>query len=94
MHEFKPDWTIAPAVMLKFYLDENHLSPRVAVASAAHRDARDEAAKMLEEILDKKPLTLSHALLLQSATGIPKELWLTFEHNYRVGLAAGRIDAT
>lgn len=93
-HPFQPDWTIAPASCLRLWLDENNLSLRAAVASVALEPERDDAAAMLKQVLDKQPLTLAHARLLQGATGIPKEFWLTFEHNYRAGLAAGLIDAT
>ena len=93
-HEFRPDWTIAPASMLRFYLDENHLSLRVALAGTVNYHRRDEAVAMLEQVLDKQPLTDRHANLLGDATGIPAQFWLTFEHNYRAGLAAGLRDAT
>jgi plasmid maintenance system antidote protein VapI len=93
-HEFKPDWTIAPASMLRLYLEENNLSPRVALAGSVPRHRRDEAVAMLEQVLAKRPLTEEHARLLFNATGIPAQFWLTFEHNYRAGLAAGLTDAT
>jgi plasmid maintenance system antidote protein VapI len=93
-HPFEPDWTIAPASMLRFYLEENNLSPRVALAGSVPRHRRDEAAAMLQQVLDKQPLTGEHATLLANATGIPRQFWLTFEHNYRAGLAAGLTDAT
>ena len=94
LHEFRPDWTIAPASMVRFYLEENNLSVRVALAGSVPRHRRDEAAAMVGQVLAKEPLTGEHARLLEGATGIPAQFWLTFEHNYRAGLAAGLTDAT
>jgi hypothetical protein len=49
---------------------------------------------MIQQVLDRKPLTVQHALLLSSGTHIPVRFWLALEHDYRAGLAAGLKDAT
>ena len=93
-HAFKPDWCLAPAATLREWLDENGLSPRVAVAGGVPRHRRDEAAAMIEQVLDRQPLTGEHARILEKGTGIPARFWLALEHNYRAGLAAGLTDVT
>ncbi len=92
-YEFRPDWCMAPAAPLREWLDENGLSPRVAVAMVpCHR--RDEAVTMIEQVLDRQPLTDEHARVLEQGTGIPARFWLALEHSYRAGLAAGLTDVT
>ena len=91
---FAPDWCLAPSETLREWLEDNGLSVRVAVACAASRPDRDAAAAMVQEVLDRKPLTRQHAELLFAVTGVSVQFWLNYEHNYRAGLAAGLVDAS
>jgi hypothetical protein len=94
VHKFKPDWTLAPAACLREWMAENNLSIRVLAATAVGRAYADEAARLITEVLDRKPLTAAHALVLARGTGIPEGFWRNYEHNYRAGLAAGLEDCT
>ena len=52
------------------------------------------AAAMIQEVLDRKPLTREHAELLHVVTRVSVQFWLNYEHNYRAGLAAGLTDVS
>lgn len=93
---FEPDWCLAPAATLREWMEETGVSARLIAATCAARGdpRREEARRMVEEILDRKPLTVDHAAILARGTGIPGRMWLALEHNYRAGLAAGLTDAT
>lgn len=93
-HEFTPDWCLAPSAALREWLEENGLSVRTAAACAAKRPDRDVAAAMIQEVLDRKPLTQRHAELLHCVTRVSTQFWLKYEHNYRAGLAAGLTDVS
>lgn len=93
-HEFKPDWTLAPAACLREWMTENNLSVRVLAAAAVGRAHADEAAELITEVLACKPLTEVHARILAKGTGISEGFWRNYEHNYRAGLAAGLKDCT
>ena len=94
IHEFKPDWTLAPAAALREWKAENNLSTRVLAVAAVGRKRADEAAKLITEVLERKPLTEVHARILAKGTGISESFWRNYEHNYRAGLAAGLKDCT
>jgi plasmid maintenance system antidote protein VapI len=93
-YEFKPDWTIAPGAMLRFWLEENNLSPEVLAVTCGGRAYKATALALITEVLDRKPLRELNALCLERGTGISAQFWLNFEHNYRAGLAAGLVDAS
>ena len=93
-HEFSPDWCLAPSVTLREWLKEIGLSVRTAAACASRRPDRDVAAAMIQEVLDRKPLTREHAELLHVVTRVSVQFWLNYEHNYRAGLAAGLTDVS
>jgi transcriptional regulator with XRE-family HTH domain len=92
--EFQPDWCLAPAACLREWMQENGLRISTLAVAGAGRERRDEAAAMIAEVLDCKPLTAAHAALLARATFIPAGFWERFEANYRNGLAAGLTDTT
>ncbi len=92
--EFRPDWTLAPAATLREWMRENGLSVRVLAVAAAGKWHKGAAAEVIQEVLDRKPLTEEHAKVLARGTGIPASFWAGFEHNYRAGLAAGLADVT
>ena len=103
-HPFSPDWTIAPAATLSEWMDENgvalmmlaSLCTDTRTAESITELSRDitKAATAIQEVLDRKPLTQTHAVLLQYGTQIPVRFWMALEHNYRAGLAAGLKDVT
>lgn len=94
VHEFKPDWTLAPAACLREWMAENNLSVHVLATAAVGRAHADEAARLIAEVLERKPLTEQHARILARGTGISESFWRNYEHNYRAGLAAGLKDCT
>ena len=57
-------------------------------------DARAQTLALIDDVLARRPLTEEHARCLERGTQIPVRFWLTFEHNYRAGLAAGLTDAS
>jgi len=93
---FDPDWCIAPAAPLRELLRDGHLTVRQLAAAATLMCpvSDSQAAEMIEAVLNREPLTERHAALLEAGTCIPARFWLSFEHNYRSGLAAGLTDTT
>jgi hypothetical protein len=94
VHEFKPDWCLAPAACLREWMEETHLSVHVLATTAVGWQRADEAAVLIQEVLDRKPLTERHVFVLERGTGISAGFWTRYEHNYRAGLAAGLKDCT
>lgn len=98
VHEFRPDWTIAPSETLREWMDDNGMNVRVLASSAVWLGpksvSKDAAAVHIQDVLDRKPLTAAHAMTLARGTGIDVRFWLALEHNYRAGLAAGLKDAS
>jgi HTH-type transcriptional regulator / antitoxin HigA len=93
-YPFDPDWTLAPAALLREWLEERGHT-RGSLARAAGRGETDIKAGLLtDDVLAKRPLGTAHAEMLERGTGIPARLWLSYEANYRRDLAAGRKDVT
>jgi hypothetical protein len=90
--KFDPDWVVAPAEMLQEWMDENGQSVKTVPAIFVSEDKRPVVTELLQEVLDRKPLTKKHLVTLGRCTGIPIRFWENFEKTYRAGLAAGRID--
>jgi hypothetical protein len=91
---FRPDWVIAPACTLEEWMEDNGLSVG-ALAVACYGQANKAATmQLIQEVLDRKPLTLEHARALQRGTFINARVWQNLEQNYRAGLAAGLTDAS
>ena len=91
---FKPDWVVAPGGTLQDWMDENKLSVG-ALAVACYGQANKAATmQLIQDVLDRKPLTIEHARALQRGTFIKASFWLALETNYRAGLAAGLTDAS
>ena len=97
-HEFKPDWCIAPSETLREWMDDNNMNARVLGASSVWLGpksvTKEHATALIQDVLDRKPLTVAHAQALARGTGIDVRFWLALEHNYRAGLAAGLTDAS
>jgi hypothetical protein len=94
LHEFDPDWTIAPAAMLRDWMNEHGMTPGLLALWCGSGEVQAEADRLIGEVLDRKPLTDSHARMLELGTLISADMWLGFERRYRDDLAAGRIDTT
>lgn len=92
--KFDPDWVIAPSETLKEWMDEMGMFPKAIATAAVGRERSEEALVLVNEVLERKPLTRDHARVLARATGISEQFWLNYEHNYRVGLAAGKKDVS
>lgn len=94
LHPFNPDWTIAPGVTLAHWLREMNMSASVLAVACAGQAAKTESLRLIQEVLDRKPLTGEHARLLEYGTQVPVRFWLALEHNYRTALAAGKTDVS
>jgi hypothetical protein len=94
VHEFKPDWTIAPAAVLREWLDDHGLRPEVLAVACAGKAHKALALTLIRGVLDKQPYHQPTADLLARGTGVSARMWLALEHGYRAGLAAGLIDTT
>jgi plasmid maintenance system antidote protein VapI len=94
MTEFDPDWTVAPAEILREWMTDN----RATLTGMARKAASDgscevlSAAFLIREILGRRELSARHAATLERATGIPEHAWTALEKRYRDDLAAGRTD--
>ena len=94
LHEFKPSWTLAPAAILREWLDENGLTPGVLAVACGGKAHRATSLAHIEAVLDRQPFGELTAMVLCEGTGVPAKFWLGLEASYRAGLAAGLTDAT
>jgi hypothetical protein len=92
-YPFEPNWCLAPAAHLREWIEETGVSPRL-IAACSGREHKDASMALVQEVLDRKPLTEAHAAVLARGTHVPARFWLGLEHNYRAGLAAGLKDVT
>lgn len=92
LYEFDPDWVIAPSETLREWIDKMGLRTVQVAAACAGKERKEYVAQLLQDVLDRKPLTNEHALALQLVTSVSAQFWCNYEHNYRVGLAAGKKD--
>lgn len=93
-HEFKPDWTLAPAAILREWLKDNGLSvPVLAVACGGKAHIATSTAH-IQSVLDREPMSELTAMVLAEGTRVSAKFWLGLEHSYRAGLAAGLTDST
>lgn len=93
-HRFDPDWVVAPAATLREWMDENGLNAITLAAACGPKALRPDAVQAVSAVLDRKPLTPKIAAILERGTFVSARFWLALEHNYRVGLAAGKKDTT
>lgn len=90
VYAFDPDYVVPTANVLRLYMRENGLtSTRLVCAMSVPRDQLDRAAAQLDALLRDEPLTDMAARILGKAIG-SEQFWRNFEHNYRVGKAAGK----
>lgn len=91
-YPFDPDWVVPTSDFLRDWMDENGVtSARILAAMCAPLDVREDVGTRLRAVLDDDaPLTSDLADMLARATRVPARFWLSFEHNYREGLRAGK----
>lgn len=95
MHEFDPDWTLAPAALLREWLEQGGMSADDLAATAlARTQGKYQALPLVRAVLACEPLGDAHAAVLEAGTKIPARTWLNWEVSYRDGLARGRTDVT
>jgi hypothetical protein len=93
-YPWRPDWVIAPGVILAEWMTENHISVPVLAVACAGRHKRNAAIRVIQGVLDRCRYYEVTADLLETGTGVPARFWLALEHDYRAGLAAGLTDAS
>lgn len=94
VHRFDPDYVVPTSEVLREWLDDNHLSTQVAAAMGYVKgEPRQWAAGILDKVLADQPVDEIVATVLAAVTGISARFWRNFEHNYRVGLKAGKVVA-
>lgn len=76
---FDPDWVIAPSESLREWLDHSGVKTVRIAASAAGAERKERAAQLIQDVLDRKPLTAEHAHALAQASFIPAQFWLNLE---------------
>jgi hypothetical protein len=92
--DFRPGQCHAPAVILREWMEELRISVPALAMLGAGRDRQDEAAGLIQAILDLKPLDAECAQILAWGTGISAGFWTGLEAEYREALAEGRADVT
>lgn len=96
VYRWEPDYVVGPGPILAEWLADNGLTTRTAMAAVFREQVhRDGAAERVQKIIDDgATLTEPIAEWLAAIPGCPsKAFWMALEHNYRVGLAAGKTDA-
>jgi hypothetical protein len=91
---WRPDWTLAPAALLRDWMEENGVSIGLLAGLCGRGDADIKAGLIIKDVLGRKPLMEAHAEILERGTGIPARTWLNSERIYREDLAADRTDTT
>jgi plasmid maintenance system antidote protein VapI len=85
-YSFDPDWVVAPGETLRDCLAEIDVVPPEQLARAAGISRRVLARLLAGD----EPITEDLAERIARMTAVPARMWLALEHNYRVGLAAGK----
>lgn len=86
---FDPDYVIAPGETLKDWFVETGFGDEgiPAEVAAGHGIGEQQLARLFS---GEEPITMRLGHQLANMTGIPATFWLSLEHNFRVGLAAGK----
>jgi len=83
-YPFDPDWVVAPGETLREWFEAMRLPLSVA-------ELYDIDARTLQRLFDgKQKITPALAQKLCNLTHVGAPFWLALEHNFRVGLAAGK----
>jgi plasmid maintenance system antidote protein VapI len=84
-YPFDPDWVVAPGETLADWFEEMHLPYRIAW------EVHEIPERTLNGVLrGTTKITPKLAQKLCNLTLIGAPMWLALEHNFRVGLAAGK----
>jgi plasmid maintenance system antidote protein VapI len=84
MPSFDPDWVVAPGETLSEWFQEMHLP----ISIAQRYGISERTLKRL--FRGTQPITPQLAQRLCNMTHVGAPFWLAMEHNFRVGLAAGK----
>lgn len=84
-YAYDPDYVVHPGEVFQEWLEYTHLPRTVAIRIHGFTDEEfdgilDGSVEITEELARK----------LKNLTDIGMPFWLAFEHNFRVGLAAGK----
>lgn len=88
LHGFDPDWVIAPGETLAAWFAEQGFTDPLVRHTVADRYGIRPGP--LAEFMAGAPLTEDLATRIAAMTRISRSFWLALEHNFRVGLAAGK----
>ena len=83
--KFDPDWVVAPGETLAEWFASMHLPTTIA----EHYDISQRT--LLGVFSGKRQIGPVLAQKLCNMTHIGAPFWLALEHNYRVGLASGKV---
>ena len=97
-HPFDPDWTLAPAALLREVMSERGWTELTLAAKCAtapgSRWNTPAALARVRAVLDRQPFTEEIAVMIAAGTGTAVSFWLNAERIYREALAAGKTDVT
>jgi plasmid maintenance system antidote protein VapI len=82
---YDPDWVVHPGETLAEWLQYARMDAGIAVALYGFDET--EIAGVLDGTVE---IDEDLAAKLADLTGIPARFWLALEHNFRVGIAAGK----
>lgn len=86
MHQFDPDWVVAPGEILAELLEGRSSSVRAEVMKILNISPDEFEALLAGRLALNQPV----AEALEAASRIPSSLWLQLEQAYRDGLRAGK----
>ena len=90
MTPFDPDFVVPPSEVLRAWLSDTGISLRIACVVLPEHDRAPAEARLGAMLASDTVLTRRMADQLERVTGVGYGFWMAFEHNYRVGLAAGK----
>jgi plasmid maintenance system antidote protein VapI len=84
-YPYDPNYVVHPGAVLQEWFDDNRLPHKIAIRLYGFTD--EELAGVLDGSLS---ITPELAAKLRNLTGIGMPFWFAMDHNFRVGLAAGK----
>lgn len=95
---FNPDWTVAPAALLREAMAERHHTTRDLATKMALTSAQPRALAVyhqaITDTLARQPMPAWLPDALDAAGYGSHRTWANLETQYRADLAAGRTDTT
>lgn len=89
-YPFDPDWVVSPGETLRECLEERGFDPEDFAGGDGYWLFGITRAQMRGLLDGDDPIDAELAEKLERLTGVPARMWLALEHNFRVGLAAGK----